>query len=84
MEIRTKFNLNQKVWVIDINNSKWKVIDKFKIVGVTVVKDRVREQDVDYELDYGDGKHFLNLNESICFKTKEEAQKECDLRNGAN
>jgi hypothetical protein len=81
MEIRTKFNINQFVWVIDENNGKWKVIDRFKIIGVRIEKDRIVDF-TDYELDYGDGKHCLHLTEENCFATKEEAQKECDRRNG--
>ena len=80
MEIRTKFNVNQFVWVIDENNDKWKVIDKFKVIGVRIEKDRIVDF-TDYELDYGDGKHCLYLSENICFRTKEEAQAECDKRN---
>lgn len=81
MEIRTKFNINQFVWVIDENNGKWKVIGKFKVIGVRIEKDRTVDF-TDYELDYGDGTHCLYLSENICFATKEQAQKECDKRNG--
>ena len=81
MEIRTKFDINQFVWIIDENNGKWIVFGRFKIIGVKIEKDRVVDF-TDYELDYGDGKHCLNLSEDLCFATKEEAEQECRRRNG--
>ena len=110
MEIRTKFGIKQKVWVIRLSEvfEKCPICDgkeriKYKgeyfrcpecdgdgkvrkIYPQWVVKFRGSikriiincNKEISYDVDYE------NEEEKNLFSTKEEAQKECDKRNGAN
>lgn len=91
MEIRTKFKPKDKIWVLNcITGTEYKK-DKAKstelwfeeevtISGVKVVlwKDGIL---VRYAIEEDKSIEFWEQN---CFATKEEAQKECDRRNGTN
>lgn len=91
MEIKTKFNVGDKVWIIEF------------IAGTKYIKEKaiptkvwfVSYEDVEIkgftimQLENGETGIFVNLKstnlgflESECFSTKEEAQKECEKRNG--
>lgn len=78
MEIKTKFNVGDKVYIIYLFCSKWKVaLDKYEIIE-TNIKINNSRLSVNYTM-----KPTLEIcSEKYCFATKEEAQKECDKRNG--
>lgn len=90
MEIRTKFNIGDKVIYIDKftenNETKWRVMDCFgkcEIYGFRVFADSV--YCILFEENYRNKFNFdtdYNHKEEDCFLTKEEAQKECERRNG--
>lgn len=82
MIIKTKFDKNQWVWIIDINNDKWHVVGKYLINGIeTINDDRIPNySEINYSLEYKKG-FTIELPEDVCFLTKEEAQEECDRRN---
>ena len=77
MEIRTKFNIDDEVWYIDMEQDKWFIFTghthKIKAIEISVVSKDY------YEVEYI-GLYYMR--EEDCFATKEEAQKECDRRNG--
>lgn len=80
MEIRTKFNIEDKVFAIfkSIQNDKWYMQDKkFTIKGIKIDKNL----DVYYAL-ITDGFWIFTVFEKFCFKTKAEALKEVNKRNG--
>lgn len=77
MEIKTKFNVRDKICVIDYFE-KWSI--KWVNVTITGIQILIKEKYryVKYEIDsliYG------GYNEEYCFATKEQAQAECDKRN---
>lgn len=90
MEIKTKFNIGDKVWCIDKyteeNEYIWRVDTcwgKWEIYGFRVFDDGV--YCVLFEENYRNKRYFesrYNYKEQDCFLTKEQAQKECDRRNG--
>lgn len=92
MEIRTKFNIGDKIWFIDRYTEKneyiWRVITcwgKWEILGFKVFGDGV--YCVLFEEGYRNKQHFESreiYKEKNCFATKEQAQKECERRNGKN
>lgn len=75
MEIKTKFNVGDEVWYIDMEHDKWFIFTdhthKIKEIIVTAF-------DGCYEVEYWS---YYGMREEDCFATKEEAQKECDKRN---
>ena len=81
MEIRTKFTVNDTVYTFNYRDSKnWEIIeDKVEKISVMI-----------YENYYSIGYYLKGQNglvyfpENGLFATEEEAQKECDLRNGTN
>lgn len=77
MEIRTKFNVRDKICVIDYFD-KWEVKwVNVKITGIEILI-KGKNKTVIYNIDsliYG------GYNEQYCFATKKEAQAECDKRN---
>ena len=85
MEIRTKSNVGDKVYPIHIPLGKeiFMVMDKIEIKAITVVIDK-NGIEIDYDFQWVKGLKYFNNHcfEQECFATKEEAQKECDKRNG--
>jgi hypothetical protein len=76
MEIRTKFNVGDKIWtILRAFDGKWYMYIMFIVTQIIIDKYLgilyVRHNDCD-----------LWCKEENCFATKEEAQKECDRRNG--
>lgn len=71
MEIRTKFNINDKF---------------FTIIGRNTIAERKVKAIIfeDNTISYSAGNLDISYAEGSCFATKEEAQKECERRNGAN
>ena len=86
MEIKTKFNVGDKLYVVDC----WVERDKFggivndecfvKTKPLIVDKILIDSCYIFYGERYTQIGEFIE--ESHCFSTKEEAQKECDRRNG--
>ena len=76
MEIKTKFNINDEVWFIDMEHDKWFIFTdhthKIKAIEISVVEGNY------YEVEYIG---FYYMREEDCFATKEQAQAECDKRN---
>ena len=62
MEIKTKFALGDKVWIV--NDSK--------AVQAEIHSIFICSQYTDYNLKLSDGSMKLSINESECFGTKEE------------
>lgn len=83
MEIRTKFNVGDKVYVIYYNtNEKKYFIKEMKIYYITcyveydnIIKINYSIHDLQWENDTD------CVAEEYCFSTKEEAIKECERRN---
>lgn len=77
MEIKTKFNVGDKICVIDYFDEwevKWVNV---KITGIEILI-KGKNKTIIYNIDsliYG------GYNEQYCFTTKEQAQAECDRRN---
>ena len=90
MEIRTKHEISDKVWYIEKTNIQneyiWRVITcfgKWEIYGFRIFNDGI--YCVLFEENYRNKFNFetdYNHKEQDCFATEEEAQKECDKRNG--
>lgn len=79
MNIKTKCNIGDKVFAIfkSIQNDKWYMQDKkFTIKEIKIDKNL----DVYYSL-ITDGFWIFTVFEKFCFKTKAEAQAECNRRN---
>ena len=76
MEIRTKFKSKDEMWTIsyqtDDRKTLWKVNKYPTQVAYIVINDGIIYYTTDIEYHY----------EENCFATKEEAQKECERRNG--
>lgn len=83
MEIRTKFNVNNTIWlVIPFDNLGLTIVEE---VIITRIKIYITEDTVEIMYDTKTilkNNFFNNVYEKFCFATKEEAQKECDRRNG--
>lgn len=79
MEIKTKFNVGDKVWVTEPyyeNNRQYYKPLKIRITNIVIDIDNlgveIRYLSVDTQ--------FTNFDDTM-FKTKEQAQAECDKRN---
>lgn len=85
MEIRTKFKPKDKIWAIGyVEGTEYKE-DKAKQTKIWCVEDEPIQ--IAYIVVNDDGITYYTMdteyhNEEDCFATKEEAQKECDRRNG--
>ena len=80
MEIRTKFNPSDKVWVADKNwTNTFEVFFEpiYKGIVERITTETKNKTIVFYTLSMSDSME----KEEDCFATKEEAQKECDRRN---
>lgn len=76
MEIKTKFDVGDRIYPIRYFNDEKKFCrEKDFIVDAININ-------TEKEIQYFDG--WFYYNEINCFATKEEAQKECDKRNGTN
>ena len=82
MEIRTKFKIKDKIWAIRKQNKLWVLYKRqFIIIGFSIIPNywsptKKQKEEVIF-------KNFRkNKDIKDCFATKEEAQKECDRRNG--
>ena len=84
MEIRTKFNIGDFLYVIDKYN-KWAIVEEGKVYEILpeIGKGYI---DINYKLECKGKvhKYYITEHETICFATKEEAQRECNNRNNTN
>lgn len=85
MEIRTKFNVGDKVHHIVFNTKiKQYVCDGVNYIRKIIIKTEGTSKGVEICITYSFV--FGNINnyydEQDCFATKEEAEKECERRNG--
>ena len=79
MKIETKFNIGDIIYLIREFRGKWYVENiKFKIVEIVQT---VFESWTNIKLSTEKGITY-RVSKIDCFATKEEAIKECDLRNG--
>ena len=80
MEIRTKFKPKDKIWAIETINGR------YFIAGIFIVTDIKQDKNLGiiYKAYRLQRKWNFQFLEQDCFATKEEAQKECERRNGAN
>ena len=78
MEIRTKFDINDRVWGIDCIDDKWVADDEFLITQIIINRDYKSKKEQIVYVEYQEFWH----SEENCFATEEEAIKECDRRNG--
>lgn len=74
MEIRTKFNVGDYIWCVGFNYD-----DEEEIFFGEIKDIKVSHNENFYSITSCD---YIEFNEKNCFATKEEAQKECDKRNG--
>ena len=76
--LQPKYKIGDKIWIIglDLADNKWKVV-----YGMIIEKYALYVEDkaLCYKSMFGEMSH-----EKYCFKTKEEAQRECDNRNNTN
>lgn len=76
--LQPKYKIGDKIWIIglDLADNKWKVV-----YGMIIEKYALYVEDkaLCYKSVFGEMSH-----EKYCFKTKEEAQRECDNRNNTN
>ena len=71
------FNVNEEVWYIGAGiNGKWILFGNMLISRISL---SIKEKKVCYWNIFGEV-----VSENLCFKTKEEAQRECDNRNNTN
>lgn len=76
MEIKTKFNIGDRVYILEILHRKWVVIPYSLNYDCVITEIAIRDDGIYY-------RNCLSIySEKDCFLTKEEAQKECDRRNG--
>lgn len=84
MEIRTKFNVGDKVYVIYYNtNEKKYFIKKMKIYYITCYVEYNNTIKINcsiHDLQWANDTDCVA--EENCFATKEQAEKECNTRNG--
>ena len=78
MEIRTKFKPKDKIWAIETINGRYFITGKFIVTDIKQDKNL----GVIYKVDRLQRKWSFQFLEKDCVLTKEEAQKECDKRNG--
>lgn len=78
MEIKTKFNVGDFVWVLYKDKDNWKIIG-LQIEYIHIEKTIFYGI---YDIDDIDSNIPCQWEEQDCFATIEEAQKECDRRNG--
>ena len=76
MEIRTKFKILDRVYIIEIEGGKWVVLPYFLNDDCTITEIIIRYEGVYYRT------NLAIYSEKDCFWTEKEAQKECDKRNG--
>lgn len=119
MEIRTKFDVCDKVWVIQHNNYiyedcdicentgavkikgkeflcpqcrgerkkickvNWSVTEETREIKEIIIKKlENRSLKISYFYLHKSGHYIVEIHEEDCFATKEEAEKECERRNG--
>lgn len=80
MEIRTKFKKNQKVWCLWLGLFETDYVPR-KATIIDVERNETYERNI-YKLHYDNSQIDFNDIEDYIFATKEQAQKECDKRNG--
>lgn len=78
MEIKTKFDIGDRVWAIDWAFGKWFVDDIFTIIQIVV--DKTDDKIQCYYVEYCESWHSVEN----CFATREEAQEKCDELNFEN
>ena len=76
MEIRTKFNVGDRVYILEILCRKWVIIPYSLNYDCAITEIVIRYDGIYYRTS------LSIYSEKDCFLTKEEAQKECDKRNG--
>lgn len=76
MEIKTKFNIGDRIYLIEIIGRKWIVAPYSRNNDCTITGIVIRCEGVYYNTS------LSIYSEKDCFVTEEEAQKECDKRNG--
>ena len=89
MEIKTKFNIGDKIWVIALSfneqkdDFEWKVEPTERIIKrIGVCFDDDETVEITYHTQYSDGSWCISYyNEKSVFATREQAQAECDRRN---
>lgn len=85
MEIKTKFNVKDRVWLVlddEVKNKEY--IREFEIYYINIGTNGI---DVFIEYSIKDVKDTIDksidiVDEDMFYSTKEEAQKECGKRNG--
>ena len=79
MEIRTKFNVGDTVWLVESHCIYDNIIRKVKIGSIKVEKSN-KNLFIEY---YDENKVFLDFEDNnSLFSDKRQAQKECERRNG--
>ena len=76
MEIRTKFNILDRVYIIEIEGGKWVALPYFLDEDCTITEIIIRNEGVYYRT------NLSIYSEKDCFETEIEAIEECRRRNG--
>jgi len=86
MEIKTKFNVGDYVWFIDYETKGLTITHWYVVKSFQIYKIKICLYNDEYESDsivYSNVRSGISqIEEDLCFATKEQAQKECDRRNG--
>lgn len=80
MEIRTKYNIGDVIWVIDNTITDKYFVDCF-IIGDIICNIENDINNLIIYIAYSRKNSFHHIVEKDCFSTREEAEKECNRRN---
>lgn len=81
MEIKTKFKVNDRVWLVLVDEVKDKAyIREFEIYYINIETNGI-DVFIEYRIKDVINKSRDIVDEDMFYSTKEEAQKECDRRN---
>lgn len=81
MEIRTKFNVGDTIYIIYSNNEDMWCIKEVIILGIKIFIEE-REINIRYDTQATRENTWINgAYEELCFSSISEAQKECERRN---
>lgn len=85
MTIKTKYEIGEGVYCVFLNNDLvYEVSSLKKIYNIDIYSRYLHAEETSHYIFYSfcDDPYFDNFHERDIFKTKEEAQLECDKRNG--
>lgn len=82
MEIKTKFNAGDTIYIIYSNNEDMWCIKEVIILKIKIYINEKNEIEIRYDTQATRENTWINgAYEELCFSSLEEAQKECERRN---